>query len=59
MALYDLGQGIIVNHKTINASQIVGDLITRQQNVTMAEIGDIINAGGETDIEVEFDVTIQ
>lgn len=45
MALYDLGQGIIVNHKTINASQIIGDLITRQQTVTLAEIADIANAG--------------
>jgi Flp pilus assembly protein TadG len=44
MALYDLGQGIIINHKTINASQIMGDLITRQQTVSMAEIADIVNA---------------
>jgi Flp pilus assembly protein TadG len=67
MGVYDLGQGIIVNHKTINASQIIGDLITRNQNLTFAEVEDIVNAGqmayapypsapmGYDIISVEFD----
>lgn len=45
MACFDLGQGILVNQKTIGASQIIGDLITRDRTVTATGLQDIIIAG--------------
>ena len=45
MGVYDLGQGIVVNQKTIAASQVIGDLITRYEVVDQGLITDIINAG--------------
>ncbi len=45
MAVYDLGQGIVVNQKTIAASQIIGDLITRNEVVNLQIIDDVIDAG--------------
>ena len=45
MAVYDLGQGIVINQKTVAASQIIADLITRQEVVDTALITDIVNAG--------------
>ena len=41
MAVYDLGQGVVVNQKTISASQIIGDLIARNEVVNMALVEDI------------------
>jgi len=45
MACYDLGQGILMNQKTIGASQIIGDLLTREKSVDMDGLEDIIIAG--------------
>ena len=45
MGVYDIGQGIIVNQKAIASSQIVGDLITRNREVDMATVNDIVRAG--------------
>lgn len=45
MAVYDLGQGVVVNQKTISASQIVGDLVARNEFVDQATIDDIAIAG--------------
>lgn len=45
MGVYDLGQGIIVNQKSIKSSQIVADLIARNREVDMALMTDIIRAG--------------
>lgn len=45
MAVYDLGQGVVVNQKTVAASQIIADLITRRENVNMDLIDDVVNAG--------------
>ncbi|PZQ47724.1 MAG: pilus assembly protein TadG [Micavibrio aeruginosavorus] len=45
MGVYDLGQGIIVNQKTIGASQIIGDLVTRERSITPDGLEDIIKAG--------------
>jgi len=45
MAVYDLGQGIVINQKTVGASQIIADLITRREVVDTALIIDIVNAG--------------
>ena len=45
MAVYDLGQGVVVNQKVVAASQVVGDLITRNEVVDMAVVEDVVNAG--------------
>ncbi len=45
MGCFDLGQGILMNQKTIGASQIIGDLITRGKTVTMGSLEDMIAAG--------------
>lgn len=45
MAVYDLGQGVIVNQKTVAASQVIGDLITRYEVIDADTIDDVINAG--------------
>ncbi len=42
---YDIGQGIIMNQKTIGASQVIGDLIARNREVTMTGLEDMIRAG--------------
>ena len=45
MGVYDLGQGILLNQKTIGASQIIGDLVARDRSVTMTTLTDMIRAG--------------
>jgi len=45
MGVYDIGQGIVVSQKTIGASQIIADLITRNREVDMTLVNDIIVAG--------------
>ena len=45
MAVYDLGQGIVVNQKTMAAAQIIGDLVTRVEVVDFDMVTDVINAG--------------
>ena len=45
MAVFDLGNGIVVNQKTVSASQIIADLITRNEVVDMGLIDDVVNAG--------------
>lgn len=45
MAVYDLGNGVIVNQKTVAASQIIADLVTRNENIDMQMVTDIVNAG--------------
>ena len=44
-AVYDLGQGVVISQKVNSASQIIGDLIARNETVTSALIDDVINAG--------------
>jgi len=44
-AVYDLGQGVVVSQKVNSASQIIGDLIARNETVTEGLITDVINAG--------------
>ncbi len=44
-AVYDLGQGVVVSQKVNSASQIIGDLIARNETVNEALITDVINAG--------------
>lgn len=45
MAVYDIGNGIVINQKTITASQIIGDLITRNTSTTLNQVNDYIVAG--------------
>lgn len=43
--VYDVGQAIVINQKTVVAAQIVGDLIARSQIVDTADLEDIVTAG--------------
>lgn len=45
MAVYDLGQGVIINQKTVAASQVIADLVTRNEALDLAAVQDIVNAG--------------
>lgn len=45
MGVYDIGNGIVVNQKTITASQVMADLIARNQVVDMDALTDIVVAG--------------
>ncbi len=45
MGVYDLGNAILANQKTIRASQVVADLIARQNIVSNADIADAVEAG--------------
>lgn len=45
MGSYDIGRALTINQKVISASQIIADLITRQQTVTMETLEEIILAG--------------
>lgn len=40
--VFDLGNGIVISEKTINASQIAADLISRNKTVDTAALNDII-----------------
>lgn len=45
MGCFDLGQGIVINQKTIGAAQIMGDLIARNRSVDRNMIQDVVAAG--------------
>lgn len=45
MGVYDMGQTITINQKVLTASQVVGDLIARNESVTQALVEDIVKAG--------------
>lgn len=45
LGVFDLGNGILANQKTIRASQVTADLITRNRSVDDAAIDDAIEAG--------------
>ncbi len=44
LGVYDMGTGIILNGRTITASQITADLISRDKTVDMADVNDCIEA---------------
>lgn len=44
LGVYDLGTGIILNGRTITASQVTADLISRDKTVNMADVNDAIVA---------------
>ncbi|PZP55917.1 MAG: hypothetical protein DI586_05345 [Micavibrio aeruginosavorus] len=41
---YDLGTGIVLNGRTITATQVAADLISRDKTVNQADVNDIIMA---------------
>lgn len=45
MAIYDLGQGVVINQKTVTASQVIGDLVSRYEFVDTALVEDIVKGG--------------
>lgn len=45
MGAYDVGQALTINQKVISASQIIADLITRNQSIKAQDLQDIIMAG--------------
>ncbi len=45
MSIYDFGNAILANQKAIRASQVVADLITRENVVSDADIIEAVNAG--------------
>jgi Flp pilus assembly protein TadG len=45
LGTFDIGNGILANQKTIRASQIVADLITRQRTVSEADIDEAVDGG--------------
>lgn len=45
LGTFDLGNGILANQKTIRASQVTADLITRYSSVTDSDIDEAIQAG--------------
>lgn len=67
MGVYDIGNGIVINQKAISASQVMADLVARNQFVDMDAVNDIAVAGrmamepfatntmGYDVISVEFD----
>ncbi len=67
MGAYDIGNGLVINQKTITSSQVMADLITRNQHLDMDAVNEIATAGrwaldpfpttpmGYDIISVEFD----
>ena len=45
LGIFDLGNAILANQKTIRASQVVADLITRENIVTAEDVTGAIEAG--------------
>ncbi len=45
MGVFDIGQGFVINQKTVSASQVIADLVTRNEAVDEDIIADIVEAG--------------
>lgn len=45
LGLFDVGNGILANQKTIRASQIVADLVARKNVVTSSDVNEAVKAG--------------
>lgn len=65
LGVYDLGNGIILSQKTITASQVAADLVSRNKTMNNANLADIIEGSklafepyGATDYGVDI-VSIQ
>lgn len=46
LGLFDVGNAILANQKTIRASQVVADLIARKKIVSAADVDEAVEAGG-------------
>lgn len=61
LGVYDLGNGIVLSQKTITASQVTADLISRNRTMNTSDLTDIIE-GGKLAFEpfplVEFGIDI-
>jgi Flp pilus assembly protein TadG len=44
MGVFDVGNGIIINQRTITASQVAADLVSRDFTVTSAQIDEAVDA---------------
>jgi Flp pilus assembly protein TadG len=45
LGTFDMGNAVLANQKTIRASQIVADLVTRNMSVSTTEVNESITAG--------------
>ena len=45
LGLYDMGNALLVNQKTIRASQVVADLVTRDSVASTDDINEAVSAG--------------
>ncbi len=45
LGLYDVGNAILANQKTVRASQVVADLIARQKVVSSSDVNEAVQAG--------------
>ncbi|MCC7304797.1 MAG: pilus assembly protein [Alphaproteobacteria bacterium] len=45
LGTFDMGNAILANQKTIRASQVAGDLITRERTISSAGIDEAVEAG--------------
>lgn len=45
LGTFDMGNGILANQKSIRASQVVGDLVTRERSVDTAMLNEAVEAG--------------
>ncbi len=45
LGIYDLGFGILANQKAVRASQVVADLVTRENVASDADIDEAVDAG--------------
>lgn len=45
LGTYDLGNALLVSQKVIRASQVTGDLVTRERNLSDAELDEAIMGG--------------
>lgn len=45
LGVFDVGNAILANQKTIRASQVTADLITRSRTVSQADIDETVEAG--------------
>lgn len=46
LGVYDIGNAILANQKTIRASQVVADLVARKNIVSASDVSEAVMAGG-------------
>lgn len=45
LGVFDMGQAVLANQKTIRASQVVGDLVTRARSLSPSDLDQAVSAG--------------